>query len=168
MGQLWPHPWMLPGFLESLFRDLSCLEMNCGVCQRRLQPSQHTEQGFAGIMGAGVAGDARPERAMLQQLCWAAPSASPGARAQAQFDGLEANRESLQLPLFLEGEYSMFLGKGTNPCSRDSGLWEKGDTAAPGACAGCCGWGEESPFCLWATLHRNRNCSRIRVKMREE
>lgn len=52
-----------------LFRDLSCLEMNCLVCQRRLQPCQHTEQGFAGIMGAGVAGDARPERAMLQQLC---------------------------------------------------------------------------------------------------
>lgn len=75
-----------------------------------LQPAASRQsRGSLGSWGPGVAGDARPERAALRQLRCTAPLASPGTGAQAQFDGLEANRESLQPPVFLDGEYSMFV-----------------------------------------------------------
>lgn len=51
-------------------------------------------------------------------------------------------------PSFWMGNIPCFLGKGAKPCSRDSGLWENGGRGVPGACAGNCERGEESPFCL--------------------
>lgn len=104
-------------------------------------------RGSLGPWGPGVAGHARPERSGHCSRSSAAPPASPGTTARARCDGLEANRESL-LPLFLDGEYSMFFRERGQPLFQ--GQWPAGERGhrVPGACAGCCGRGEESPFCL--------------------
>lgn len=148
-GAAWPHPWVLPGFLESLFRDLSCLEMNCGVCQMRLQLSQPTEQGFAGMVGGqgslGTHGRSRQ-------------CSNSSAEPHFQLHLAQEHKHSLMdwrqngnhgsCPSFWMGNIPCFLGKGAKPCSRDSGLWENGGRGVPGTCAGNCERGEESPFCL--------------------
>lgn len=169
MGRLWPHPWMLPGFLESLFREQAAWaawKWFVGFARWGFSPPSTRSRGSLGSWGARgrwgrTAGVGSAPTAPLNRtfsFTWHKHSLM----------GWRQTGNHCSCPSFWMGNIPCFLGKDANPSSRDSGLWENGDRGVLGACAGCGGRGEESPFCLWTTLHRKRNCSRIRVKMREE
>lgn len=70
LRQLWHSSWpgltisLVPGFLESLLRDLNRLEMNSGVCHMKLQPFQPTEQELDEFVGSVE--DSQPESTVLQ------------------------------------------------------------------------------------------------------
>lgn len=121
-----------------------------GFARRGFTPAS-TEQGLAGTMGGrGSLGTQGRSGAGT------APAAPPHLQLhlaqEHECDGLEANPESL-LPLFLDGECCMFFRERGQPLLQ--GQWLAGERGhrVPGACAGCCGPGEESPFCLGTTLH---------------
>lgn len=141
MGQLWLQPGMLPGFLETLFRDRSCLEMNCGVCQTRLQPWPQS-RGSLGPWGQGV---------------WAGAGSIPLNLAHCTFSftrhtstssllGWRQTGNHCSCLFFCMGNIPCFLGKGANPCSRDSGQWESGAEGYRGPAPAAAGEGKRAHF----------------------
>lgn len=141
MGQLWPHT----GCCLAFWRACSGAWAAWGVCfvcgthiagcaRRGLSPG-HTDRGWLGPWAPGPLGrHSRGEQGSNSPR--AAPSASPGTRAQAQSGGLERNRNHCSCPSFWMGNTPCFLGKGANPYPRDSGPWGSGGRGAPGACSG--------------------------------